>query len=806
LGLSPPEHLYFSGRIWYKEIAMKRLIYCLIFLLLPVFIFGQDVVEKIEIVGNERITRETIMYYMTSREGDFFNENLLKRDFKVLWSTGFFSNIKIEQDQGSSGKIIKITIEENPIVKEITYKTGKKVKEKDITEKLKESDDNILPYSYYSPAKIQRITATIQDLLLEKGLMDGKVDVNTEKKGNNEIEIIFDINEGPKLRVGEIVFEGRTKLRESTLRGAISENREHSVFAWITGKDSFKPNKLDEDIANLKTKLQEHGYMEASIGEPRVEDITKRTIFLKKQTMKRIIIPVDLGFRYFVGEVKIEGNQIISTQYLQKLIQLKKGEIYSSKLREDSIEKVREIYNDTGYLGAQIMPVESLDPKRKLVNVTFNILEGDVYYVRRLEIKGNTYTKDRVIRREILITEGMRFSLAYFKDSILRMRQLGLVELEGEPDIQPSAEDPTKLDITLRVKELQRNNIQFTAGYSGYEGTFVMLSYSTVNFLGAGETLQLGVQYGKRVRNYSFGFSEPYVFDLPLTLGFNVYNRYNAYPGLFDQKSRGVDLQANARVLGYWRTGLVYSLQYLEMFEPSIEYNPLYNPYGYGGGLGGLGGYMNPYFYGSFGYGKYNMSSITPSLYRSTIDSPLTPSRGTLLMASVKFAGGPLGGDVKFIKPRFEFTHYQPTFGEQRFGIHFEYTYLTGIGGSNIPYWERFFLGGERSIRGYEIYTIGPRNEDGQNMGGDKSLVMNAEYIIPVGGPIYSIFFFDMGNAISRYQKFRFSEMFYSTGLELRIFVPALRVPFRLIFSYNNKKIYLDDSNFAFRFAIGTTF
>lgn len=780
---------------------MKRLIFVLVISLLPLVVFGQDVVEKIEIVGNERVTNETIMYYISSREGEYFNENLLKRDFKVLWSTGFFANIKIEQDQGRSGKIIKITIEENPIVKEISYKTGKKVKEKDITEKLKENDENILPYSYYSPYKIQRVTATIQDLLLEKGLMDGKVDVKTEKKGNNEIEIIFEIDEGPKLRVGEIAFEGRTKLRESTLRGAISENKEHSVFAWITGKDSYKPNKLDEDLANLKTRLQEHGYMEASIGEPRVEDVTKRTIFFKKQTMKKITIPVDLGYRYFVGDVTIEGNQIISTQYLRSLIKLKKSQIYSIKLREDSIEKIRELYNDTGYLGAQIMPVESLDPKRKLVNVAFNIQEGDIFYVNRLEIKGNTYTKDRVIRREILLTEGMRFSLAIFRDSILRMRQLGLVEMEGEPDIKPSAEDPTRLDITLRVKELQRNNIQFTAGYSGYEGTFVAMSYSTVNFLGAGETLELGVQYGKRVKNYSFGFSEPYVFDLPLTLGFNVYSRFNKYPGLFDQKSKGIDLQASARVLGYWRTGLVYSLQYLEMFEPSIEYDNYYNPYY------GYGGYTNPYYYyGSYGYGKYNMSSITPTLYRSTIDSPLTPSRGSLILASVKFAGGPLGGDVQLIKPRFEFTHYQPTFGEQRIGIHLEYSFNRTSGGSDIPYWERFYLGGERSIRGYEIYTIGPRNEEGRNLGGDKSFVMNAEYIIPVGGPIYSIFFFDIGNSLPRYEKLSLSNMFYSAGLELRIFVPALRVPFRLIFAYNNKKIYLDDSNFAFRFAIGTTF
>ncbi len=773
---------------------MKRLIFVLIFACLPLNLISQEVIQRIEIIGNDRVTKETIMYYLSSREGEYYNEDLLKRDFKILWSTGFFSNIKIENEDGASGKIIKITIEENPIIKGISYKTGKKLKEGDIVEKLKENDDYILPYSYYSPSKIRRITATIEDLLAEKGLMDGKVEVETDKKGNNEIDIVIKIDEGPKLRVGEIEFEGKTKLRESTLRASVKENKEHSILAWVMGKDSYRPNKLDEDIANIKKTLQENGYMEATIGEPRIEDVTKRTIFFKKQTMKKIIIPIDAGYRYFVGEVGIEGNQIISSKYLQGLINLKKGEIYSTKYREKAVENIREAYNDIGYLYAQVMPVESLDPKRKLVNVTFNISEGEVVYLHRLNIKGNTYTKDKVIRRELLVTEGRRFSLALFKDSILRMRQLGLVELDGEPDIRPNPEDPTQLDVTLRVKELQRNNIQFTAGYSGYEGTFVALSYSTVNFLGAGETLELMGQYGKRIKNYSFGFSEPYVFDLPITLGFTIYNRYMIYPALFDQKSQGIDLQFGARVVGYWRTGLVYSYQKLKLDEPSIKESYYYNPY------------YTPY-YGIYGYQRYNMSSITPTIYKSTIDSPLTPSRGTLYLASCKLAGGLLGGDIKLIKPRLEFTYYQPTFAEQRFGIHVEYSFLKTYGEiTNLPYWEKFYLGGERSIRGYDIYTIGPRNENNQNLGGEKSLVFNAEYIIPVGGPIYAILFHDMGNAYLKDQKISLNDMFTSTGLELRVFVPALRVPFRLIFSYNNKKIYVDDSNFAFRFAIGTTF
>ncbi len=466
---------------------------------------------------------------------------------------------------------------------------------------------------------------------------------------------------------------------------------------------------------------------------------------------------------------------------------MKKGEVYSIKKREKSVEEIGEIYQNFGHLYAQIMPVESLDPKRKRVNVTFNIYEGEVAYLNRLEIKGNTYTKDKVIRREMLLREGDRFSLALFKDSILRVRQLGLVELDEAtpPDIQPNPEDPTQIDVSLQVKELQRNNIQFTAGYSGYEGTFIAFSYSTVNFLGAGEKLQLMIQYGKRIRNYMFGFSEPYVFDRPITVGFNVYNRYIILPGLYDRKGKGADLIIGSRIKGYWRTNLTYTFEKIDIDVPD---NSIYGTY-----PGALGMWE----------GAFTVSSILPVLYRSTVDSPLTPSRGSLYLVSAKFAGSFLGGDVDLIKPRFELTRYVPFIKRHVLGFHVEYQFIKTFGGSTIPIWERFYLGGERSIRGYDIYSIYPRKT---NLGGTKSLVMNAEYIIPVGGPLYIIFFFDAGNAFAENQRLNFGNLFTSKGLEARIFVPALRIPFRLIFSFNSPKIHPDDSNFAFRFAIGTTF
>jgi outer membrane protein insertion porin family len=238
-----------------------------------------------------------------------------------------------------------------------------------------------------------------------------------------------------------------------------------------------------------------------------------------------------------------------------------------------------------------------------------------------------------------------------------------------------------------------------------------------------------------------------------------------------------------------WRASAVYTLQRVEVEYPEGSYYAA--------------------IYGTSG--KYYESSIRPTIYRTTIDSPLTPTRGTMYSLSVKYAGRFLGGEVDLISPEIEFTHYHPLFGKgpkaHVFGIHADYEFMTAVGGdSNVPYWERFFLGGEMSIRGYEVYSIGPRDENGYNLGGEKSFIFNVEYIIPVGGPLYAIFFYDMGNCVARGEKIDFKDMYSSTGIEARLFIPALRVPFRLIFAYNNKKIYSTDSDFAFRFAVGTTF
>ncbi|OGD21871.1 MAG: outer membrane protein assembly factor BamA [Candidatus Aminicenantes bacterium RBG_16_63_16] len=768
-------------------------------LVLPALASAQERIEKIEIAGNDRVTRETILYYLSSREGDFYSEDMLKKDLRVLWSTGFFSNVRIEEQPGATGRVVKIIVEENPVIKSISFKTGKKLKEDDISNKLKEKDEYILPYSYYSASKVQKVRETITSLLLEKGMYAAKVEVETSRKGKNEVDLAFKIDEGPRVRVAEVVLTGTPVLPQSILLSAMKSNRPHGLISWVAGSDVYKENKLTEDLDKIKAKFQEYGYMEAAVGKPQVEQLTKRTILRRKQTMLRLAIPVSAGDRYTVWDVSIEGNKAVTTAYLRSLIKLKKGDIYNVKRREKSVESISEAYRNVGFLYAQIMPVESLDPKNKRVSLVYNLSENEVAYLNRLEFRGNTFTKDKVIRREMIIREGDRFSLAMFKDSLLRIKQLGLVDVDKDPEIKPDSEDLSKINATVNVKELQRNNIQFSAGYSGYEGYFIAASYSTVNFLGGGENVEVTAQYGGRVKNYVLGLSEPYFMDLPITLGFNLYSRYIDLPFLYARKDVGADIITGARIRGYIKGNLTYSYSNIRLSESTYT------------GQEGLLPYSSSYYgyyYGAaaYGFGNYNVSALIPTIYRSTIDSPITPHSGMMYLLSAKFAGGPLGGEVDFIKPKVEFTIFQPTLSRQVFGFHLSYEFIRTGKNSQIPFWERFYLGGERDIRGYEIYSLGPRSDDGYLIGGVKSLVLNFEYQFQIGGPLNLILFHDMGNTYLKEENPSFGNLYTSSGIEARIFVPALRVPFRLIFAYNNRLIYSGDSHVTFRFAIGTTF
>jgi outer membrane protein insertion porin family len=499
-------------------------------------------------------------------------------------------------------------------------------------------------------------------------------------------------------------------------------------------------------------------------------------------------IPVEMGPRYRTGNISIEGNKVIRSDFLKQFITLKKGKVYNIKKRNKSVEEIQKFYGGLGYFYAQVVPSDNLDPVKQIAELTINIQENEVVYLGKLEFVGNTFTKDHVIRREWFLREGRRLNINSLEDSIKRMKQLGLVTVEKMPEIKPDPLDPQKINITAEVKEVNRQMINFNVGYSGYEGWFVAAGYSTQNFLGMGETFSLNLQHGTIAKTYQFAFTEPYLFNTQANFGIDIAKTYYRYPNLYTREGEGFNFSTSTRFWRFWGASLVYSWEDVSISDVNESYM------------------QNSYYSYLYSEGKRVISAISPTLYYSTVDSPIFPQSGSKFLASYRYTGGFLGGDIYSHKLKLEFVKFLPLWRNHVLGLHTAYEVIEPFGGKQVPFYEKFFLGGERSIRGFEVYTLGPRDNYGTILGGNKSFIANFEYAIPLSQQFSFVFFYDVGNAYDSGAPVKLKDVYQSTGLELKIFIPMLNVPFRLIFAYNPRKLNSDDQNFVFRFAIGPSF
>jgi outer membrane protein insertion porin family len=716
---------------------------------------------------------------------------MLKQDFKALWDTGFFEDIDIESEDGQNGKIIKISVRENPLIASVTYKTGKKIKKEDIVEKLQENNVSLLALSHYNPAKVKKVERIIKEMLLEKGYNQGTVKIE-EKEEKGQAALTIHVEQGPKTRIGAVVFPGldTRKVSAGFLMRGMKNNRRHALLSTLTSKDTLNKDKLEEDLEEVKLRLQQKGYLEARVGEPTFSLFNRQHIMGKLQKMLKITIPVELGPRYRVGEIRFEGNKVFKGEFLKRFVTLKKGRVYNIKKRNKMKEEIQKAYSSLGYFYCQIAPVENLEPVKRAADLTFRIVENEVVYLGKLEFVGNTFTKDHVIRREWFLQEGRRFNVNALEDSIRRMKQLGLVTIEKMPEMKPDAGDPQRVNLKVEVQELNRNMVNFNVGYSGYDGWFVALGYSTQNFLGLGETFSLNFQTGTRAKNYMFAFTEPRLFNSAASLGMEVHKTSFRYPTLYTRDGEGFSISTGFRFWKYWGAALVYEYERIEISDVNDDLE-----------------WTNPYSYFYYTEGKRAISSITPTIYYSTVDSPLFPTSGVRYLLNYRYSGGFLGGDIYTHKYKLEVAKFFPLFRRKNmhvFAVHAVYDGLTAFGGKEVPFYEKYFLGGERSVRGFDIYQLGPKDEKGYVIGGDKAVYLNFEYHIPLNQQFSFVLFYDIGNAFNGPVNWR--DMYESMGLELKVYVPMLGVPFRLIFAYNPRTVRNGDSHFAFRFGVGPSF
>jgi outer membrane protein insertion porin family len=703
----------------------------------------QDIIEAVEFRGNRRIPRDTLIARLYSKKGDPYDEEQLRRDFMLLWNTGYFDDVRLEVEPGTVGQIVRFLVVERRMIRTIKYEGNKSVTISEILDRFKERKVGLSVESRYDPTKIARAVAVLKELLGERGRQYATVTPDVHQIPPSSIELVFNIVEGPKVKVGKIDVVGNTVMSD---RAAIRSMRNlrpigipKSFFLESLFAKTFDANKLDQDKDMLRNKYQERGYFRATVGEHtlKMRDIGGRgfrvPLFKSNRPGKRadLTIPVEEGPRYDVGRITFSDVKLFRTPeaVLRPVFQMEEGAIFDvSKLRK-GMENLKKLYGEFGYIDFVAEPsFEFPEPEKGAaprIDLHLAVEEGKQFFVRRINFSGNTTTRDKVIRRELFLDEGDMFNTRLWDTSILRLNQLGYFEplkAEEAADIQRDTRNGL-VDLTLKVKERGKNSVGLTGGVSGFAGSFIGFNYETNNFLGLGETLTVSMQLGSRERVALFGFTEPYFLDKPIQTGFTVFTRsFN-----FDQ-AREASILTGQNLIPFFQSIGGDNLQNFSQssvgFTTFVSY-PLKRSFARIGVTYGweesrittFSGASRQYFEflnfqnvgGPNSLEGIRTSKITPSYFYNTVNHPINPTGGKSLYVATEWAGSALGGNVNMLRPIIEAKYFRSVNKRRNVvGMRLLGSFLSGYGNKVAPPFSRFYMGGETDIRGFELFSVSP--------------------------------------------------------------------------------------------------
>ncbi|HLK69714.1 MAG TPA: outer membrane protein assembly factor BamA [Bryobacteraceae bacterium] len=780
----------------------------------PTGLNGQ-VIESIEFRGARRVPQDTLKAQITQRPGDPYAEDIARRDFMILWNTGRFDDIRLETEPGKDGLIVRYIVTERRVIRSIDYQGIHSVTVSEILDRFKERKVGLSVESQFDPDKIQRASIALKDFLAERGHQYATVEPQVEQIPPSSLKVVFNVNEGPKVKVGKIDIEGNNAFNDrwviSQMKNLHAYGIPHSVIAESVFPKTFDEAKLEEDKERIRQAYQDKGYFNATVLDETVNIVPRggrgwRLPLIKMNNpgiYADITIPVQEGRLYHLNEAKFQGVKLFrEPTVLLNLFGMHQGDVFSTDKLRKGIENLRKLYGQFGYIDFVPEPSFDVIPNTDKIDLTITADEGRQFFIRRIDFSGNTTTRDKVIRREILLDEGDMFNTQLWDYSILRLNQLGYFEMLKKDEAATINRNPQSntVDITLKVKERGKNSIGLNGGVSGIAGSFVGFNYSTNNFLGLGETLSLESQLGTRMRNVSLGFTEPYFLDRPLQLGFVVYlRRFDFNQGReasilagqnliplynqlgtqnllnYVQNSHGVNISASyplrrsfARVgvtLGYDISNVITQTTAATNYFQYINFSGVAGP----NSLDGI-----------------RTVHVVPSYSYNTVNHPIDPTGGRSLFISTDIAGSVLGGNVNTISPTIDAKYFKPAPWHKThiLAFHAMTSIITGYNGKYVPPFSRRFMGGEQDIRGFEIWGITPiafipsstpvtvLNDDGTartqktisngavvstpvtmtvpsyqliTPGGDAQALFNFEYRIKIIGPVTLAPFFDAG-------------------------------------------------------------
>ncbi len=650
------------------------------------------IIKEIKILGTKNFKVRSVRELIKSRPKDFYSEKALEEDVREILNSGNFESADFAVEDVEGGYRATFTVKERALVKKIDFtgnkKIGKSKMKEEISLKLKEGFD---------AAKMANDTQKILSLYGEKGYPDCKVEpFTTFDDALNQVSINFVIKEGNRVLIDTVEFEGNTAFTTKKLRRVMKETKRKKVY---------NSEKLKGDRELVELFYKNNGYAKAELGETKIAYNADRT----KMT---VTIPVKEGQRYVIGTFEFIGQTLYNTKELMKSVEMKTGKIYSQDKYDETNRNLRELYLEKGYLNARIEPEEVPDPSVNRINYRFRIDEGSIFYIDRVYIEGNKKTKEKVFRREVMLKPGDPFSSSKIRRSQEKILNLGFID-DVKPDIQPGRE-ADKVDLVMDIVEGKPGSLSAGAGYSSNDGLVGQIQLSHSNIFGLAQRLNLMWEFGSRKQNYEIGWTEPWAFDKPVSVGVDVFNtlRYQSYNG-----GSSADI-ATTRLGGNLRIGPRFSDIYTLQMSYALVSEEQH--------------VLTQEFVGLVPEETRTKSSFTTELIRDTRDYYFDASRGNRNSISVETAGSVLQGNTHLVKSIFNTSWFWTMF---RIGNYpFVFSLNGRFGGvqefkpsDNVPYGERFWVGGADSVRGYQS-----RGEIGAINGGRVFTVMNAEYKIPL--------------------------------------------------------------------------
>ncbi|HEY3625300.1 MAG TPA: outer membrane protein assembly factor BamA [Terracidiphilus sp.] len=861
-------------------------------------------IDQIRVIGNRRIPKETILARLFTHVGDTYDPISIERDFNSLWNTGYFENLRLEREDSEKGIILNVFVTEKPTIREINYPGLNSVSQSDLLDRFKKEKVGLTQEGQYDPTKVKHAEAVIREVLAEHGHQFATIKTVVKTIPPASVQVNFNIKEGPTVKVGEIRFNGNQHVSSLILRRAMANLRPvgipYSLIFENLFSKTFDSTKLEEDSERVRQAYRDRGYYAAAVEEPKTQirdqgGLNWFTFRPNKGKRIDILMPIEEGARYRLGTITFTGNKAITNEKaLRAQFNIKDGDWFNATVISKGLDNLKKAYGQLGFINFGAIPKPVFDEQKKTVSLQVDIDEGKQFYVSRIEFQGNTITRDRVIRRELMLDEGQVYNSQAWEYSLLRLNQLEYFEpLKVDQDTE-AHQDPEAgtVDLLLKVKEKGKNSIGLNGGVSGLSGAFLGVNYQTNNFLGLGETLSVQGNLGNVSRQFLFGFSQPYVHNRPLNVGFQLFNQkqdYNAAKNYqattgqaanltaaqqaltqnYNQASTGFNLSVSYPLKrhAFQRIGFTYSLTRSSISAFSTASQTFFQTISFRSGIQGsnsLAGIIN--------------SEASFSYIYNTVNNPIRPRAGKEYTAVFQFSG--IGGNLRYFSPFFAYKSFRSMHyltpsasGRNILGLRAQIGYIQGFGGDVAPPNNRFYAGGESELRGFDVRGATPygyvpnrvnvqlTNPDGTciprdpnnpqlnqciqvpipvygiaSIGGDTQFTANAEYRIPIAGPVMVSVFDDFGidAVLNKGQLKQSPEGFasltaplygcavynngacqggipgsevgflrnirpvagtnfvprMSLGAEISVIMPVVNAPFRLYFAYNPLRLY----------------